>query len=294
MALLDIRQRAGYLFLAVVLGQIILISAQVNSHSGVPVLEQVTFGVFAEVQRAAASVVSGLRHSWSGYVGLRGVKAENEALKRDLASAQIQLQAQRALADRSRVLEQVLGLRDRSNLATTAAEIIADSATPDFRTMTIDKGAQDGLRSDMAVIAPAGVVGRIVVPSERAAKVQLLIDRNAAAGALIERSRAQGVVVGGGDYRLRLDYVSEVSDVVVGDVVVTSGIDGIFPKGFVIGQVETVEKSGGSYKRIVVRPAVDFRSLENVLVVLTPMPAHESGPAAPTAPPRRPASGGIE
>ncbi len=83
----------------------------------------------------------------------------------------------------------------------------------------------------MAVIAPAGVVGRLVVPSLRSAKVQLLIDRNAAAGAIIERTRAQGVVVGGGDDRLRLDYVSEVSDVVVGDVVVTSGIDGIYPKG---------------------------------------------------------------
>jgi rod shape-determining protein MreC len=280
------------LFLAVVLAQIILISAQVNSHAGVPVLEQVTFGVFSQIQRAMSSVVSGVRHGWSGYVGLRGVRAENETLKRDLASAQIQLQAQRALADRSRGLEQLLQLRDRSNLSTTAAEIIADSPTPDFRTMTIDKGTGDGLRADMAVIAAAGVVGRVVVPSTRAAKVQLLIDRNAAAGALIERSRAQGVVVGEGDYRLRMDYVSEVSDVVVGDLVVTSGIDGIFPKGFVIGQIETVEKNGGAYKRIVVRPAVDFRGLEDVLVVLTPTPAHVAGQAPAPALAEKPAPGG--
>ena len=276
MALLDIRQRSGYLFLAVVLGQIILISAQVNSHSGVPVLEAVAFGIFAEVQRGASAVVSGVRHGWSGYVGLRGVRAENDTLKRDLAAAQIELQAQRALADRSRGLQQLLQLRDRSHLTMTAAEIIADSATPDFRTMTIDKGARDGLTADMAVIAPAGVVGRIVVPAARAAKIQLLIDRNAAAGALVERSRAQGVAVGGGDARLRMEYVSEVADIVAGDVVVTSGIDGIYPKGFVIGQVESVEKNGGAYKRIVIKPAVDFRSLENVLVVLTPTPAHEA------------------
>ena len=128
----------------------------------------------------------------------------------------------------------------------------------------------------MAVIAPAGIVGRIVVPSSRAAKVQLLIDRNAEAGALIARSRAQGVVVGEGDERLRMEYVSEVADVVNGDLVVTSGIDGIFPKGFVIGRVESVEKAGGMYKRIVLRPAVDFRSLEDVLVVLTPTPAREA------------------
>ena len=275
MALLDIRERAGYLFLVVTLGHIILISAQVNSRSGVPVLEQVTFGVFAEVQRSMTGVVSGIRHFWSGYVGLRDVREENAELKQQLADVQIQLQQQRALADRSRGLDRLLGLRERLTLNTVAAEVIALGATPDFRTMTIDKGSQQGLKSDMAIIAPAGVVGRVVVPSLRAAKVQLLIDRNAAAGALIERSRAQGVVVGAGDELLRLEYVSEIADVAVGDVVVTSGIDGIFPKGFVIGRVETVERSGRTYRRVTVSPAVDFSSLEEVLVVLTPTPARE-------------------
>jgi rod shape-determining protein MreC len=275
MALQDIRQRSGYLFFAVVLAQIILISAQVNSRSGVPVLESVTFGVFAEVQRTASRAVSSVRHVWGSYVGLRQAQAENQELKRQLAAAQIQIQEQRALADRSRNLTALLQLRDRTALSTTAAEVIGDAAAPDFRTMTIDKGTSDGLRPDMAVIAPAGVVGRVVVPSLRAAKVQLLIDRNAAAGALIARSRAQGVVVGEGDERLRMEYVSEVADVAKGDLVVTSGIDGIFPKGFVIGVVESVDKAGGMYKRIVVKPAVDFRSLEEVLVVLTPMPGRE-------------------
>jgi rod shape-determining protein MreC len=274
-ALLDIRERAGYLFLAVTLGHIILISAQVNSRSGVPVLEQVTFGLFAEVQRGTWSGVSTFRRVWNGYVGLRHTKTENDELKRQLATAQIQLQEQRALADRSRGLERLLELRERSKLRTAGAEIIGASATPDFRTLTIDKGTGDGLRSDMAVIAPAGVVGRIVVPSARAAKVQLLIDRYAAAGAIIERSRAQGVVIGAGDERLRMEYVSEIADIAVGDDVVTSGIDGIFPKGYVIGRVEAVEKSGGAYKRIIVKPAVDFSSLEAVLVVLTPTPAHD-------------------
>jgi rod shape-determining protein MreC len=128
----------------------------------------------------------------------------------------------------------------------------------------------------MAVIAPSGVVGRVIVPSARAASVQLLIDRNAAAGAIIERSRAQGLVVGGGDERLRMENVSEVADIVVGDLVVTSGIERIYPKGFIIGRVETVEKNGPAYKRIIVRPAVDFTSLEDVLVVLTPTPWHEA------------------
>jgi rod shape-determining protein MreC len=271
MALIDVRNRAGYLFLAVLLGHVILISAQVQSRSGVPVLEAVAFGIFAEAQRGMSAVITGVRQAWSSYVGLRQVRAENEVLKRQLADALIALQQQRAQADRTRSLERLLEFRDRTNLQMTAAEIVAAAAAPDFRTVTIDKGTRQGLRPDMAVIAPAGIVGRVVVPSGNAAMVQLLIDRNAAAGAIVERreSRAQGVVVGTGEDRLTMEYVPETADVTVGDIVVSSGIDGIYPKGFIIGKVEVVEKAGQAYKRILVRPAVDFTSLEEVLVVLT-------------------------
>jgi rod shape-determining protein MreC len=190
--------------------------------------------------------------------------------------AQVAAQEQRALAERARGFERLLELRERVPLATTAAEIIGAAASPDFRTLTIDKGTRDGLRPDMAVIAPDGVVGRLVVPSARSAKVQLLVDRNAAAGVLIERTRAQGVVVGSGDDRLQMQYVSEASEVAVGDIVVTSGIDTIYPKGLVVGRVELVEKNGPAFKRIVVKPAVDFTRLEEVLVVLTPTAAKEA------------------
>jgi rod shape-determining protein MreC len=275
-AILDIRQHAGYLFLAVILGHVILISAQVNSRGGVPVLETVTLGVFGDVQRGSSAGVSGVRTIWGRYARLRDVEKENADLKRRLEAVQVEFQERRALADRARGLEQLLDLRDRSQLRTLAADIIASSASPDFQTLTIDKGTSQELRTDMAVIAAEGVVGRIVVPSPRAAKVQLLIDRNAAAGALVERSRAQGVVKGSGDDRLRLEFVSEAADVATGDLVVTSGIEGIFPKGFTIGRVEAVEKAGPAYKRITVKPAVDFSALEEVLVVLTPTPVREA------------------
>ena len=276
MAVTDIRQRSGFLFLTVVVAHILLISAQVNSRTGVPVLEAVTFGIFSEVQRTLSGGVGGVRHVWGSYVGLRGVKSENQVLKQQLAAAEIALQEQRALADQARGLQKLLELRDHLELATTGAEIIGSSASPDFRTLTADKGTRDGVRPDMAVIAPAGVVGRVVVPSARSAKVQLLIDRNAAAAVVVERSRAQGVVVGGDNDRLQMQYVSEASDVAVGDLVVTSGIDTIYPKGLVVGKVETVEKNGPAFKRIVVKPAVDFSQIEEVLIVLTPTPAKEA------------------
>ena len=277
MARLDVRPRAGYLFLAVVILHLVLISIQVNARAGVPILESLAFGAFAEVQRATSGIFDGLREAWAGYVALRNVRADNQALRQELADAQVRIQQQRAMADRTRSLEDILQLQNSVELKTAAAQIIGAAASPEFRAVTIDKGTLHGLRPDMAVLGPHGVVGRVVVSGPRAARVQLLVDRNAAAGALIERSRAQGVVVGAADDRLRLDYVSETSDVAVGDTVVTSGIDGIYPKGFVIGVVDAVEKNGVAYRTISIRPAVNFSTLEDVLVVLTPTPAQLAG-----------------
>jgi rod shape-determining protein MreC len=94
---------------------------------------------------------------------------------------------------------------------------------------------------------------------------------------MVERTRAQGVVIGTGADELRMDYVSGSSEVKAGDVVVTSGIDGIYPKGFVIGQIQSVKRGAGEYSSIVIRPAVDFSALEAVLIVVTPRPKPQAG-----------------
>ena len=270
MALADIRQRPGVILGAAILLHVVLISAQVNTASGLPVLQVVTFGGFSEVQRATMATIHGVRGMWSGYIALRQVQEENAALKQELQSLQVRLQQEHAEAQRTDNLRQLLELRERANLDTVAAEVIAGPASPDFRTVTIDKGSSDGLATDMAVISPAGVVGRLILPSRRASKVQLLIDRNAAAGALIERTRVQGVVMGVGDGVLKMQYVPGTADVKTGDLVVTSGIDGIYPKGFVIGTVDHADRGIGAYSEITVRPAADFARLEEVLIVKTP------------------------
>src|SRR5262245_16448715 len=275
MAILDIRQRTGYLFGAVVVAHIILISAQVNTKRGVPVLEAVTFGMFAEVQRAATTAVDKTQGAWDSYFALQEVRRDNERLKTEVAQLQVRLQQEQAVASQTKTLQALLDLRGHTEIQTTAALIIGAGASPEFRTVSIDKGTSDGLRPDMAVIAPAGVVGRIITPSARAAKVQLLIDRNAAAAALVERSRAQGVVEGTGG-NLRLNYGSGPAGLKVGEPLVTSGIEGIYPKGFVIGQIESIERSAGEFSNVMIRPAVDFSSLEAVLVVLAPHAATDT------------------
>jgi rod shape-determining protein MreC len=271
MPVTDFRQRTAVLFIAVVLGHIILISAQVNSRAGVPLLEVVTFGAFAEVQRGAAGLTGTIRDAWSGYGNLRGVREENDQLKRQLGELQMQVQQERARAERARQLERLLGFQQDLRVETIPASVIGASASLEFRGVTIDRGTNVGVIANMAVIAPTGLVGRIVTPTAHASKVQLITDQNAAAGALVERSRAQGIVIGSNNEdTLRMNFVAATADVKVGDTVATSGVDGIFPKGFVIGKVEHVDNGNGTHKAIRVRPSVDFNALEEVLVVKTP------------------------
>ncbi len=270
--MLDIRQRTGYLFLALLIGHVILISAQVQSKAGVPVLEAVTFGGFSRVQGSLASMIHGVRNAWSSYIGLRHVRADNESLRQTVADLEVRLQEQRALAAEAVRLQSLLDLRTRTSLPTLAAEVIAGNPNPGSMTVTIDRGTADGVQADMAVIGPTGIIGRIVgQPAAHAARVQLLIDPNAAAGAVTERTRAGGMVVGSkGDPPLTMELVSNLADVQPGDIVVASGVDGIYPKGFAIGKVATSERGSQLYRTITVRPLVDFSSIDRVLVVLVP------------------------
>lgn len=283
--MLDIRRRTGVLLFVVMMGHIFLISVQVQSKSGVPMLQAVTFGAFARVQSGTWSVVHGGRSLWDNYFALRGARDENASLHKQVADLEIRLQEQRALALRATRLQELLDLKANTSLPTIAADVIAGNPNPGMRTVTIGRGTADGVEADMAVIAPGGVVGRVIgTPAAHAARVQLLIDRYAAAGAVTERTRAGGMVVGvEKDPLLTMDLVSNLADVKQGDTVVASGVDGIYPKGFRIGLVETSERGVQLYRTITVRPAVDFSSIEEVLVVL--VPARPVIPEAEPAPP---------
>ena len=288
--MLDIRKRTGWIFFGAMIAQILLVSAQVQTKSGVRALNAVTFEVFSRIEHGTASFVKGGRGFWGNYLGLRGVKAENDALKKRLAELEVQLQQEHALAARSQRLQALMDLKSQAPMPTLAAEVIAGNPDPVMRTITIDRGSADGVLPDMAVIAPSGIVGRVIGPVARhAARVQLLIDRNAAAGALIERTRAGGMVVGGeSNPPLRMELVSNLADVQPGDAVVASGADGIYPKGYAVGKVESAEKGSGLYYAIVVRPSVDFSAIEEVLVVLTPARPATPDEPVPAAAPAKP------
>src|SRR5688500_14992294 len=133
MAVADIKQRPGLALAAAMLLHVVLISAQVNTAAGIPFLQVATFGAFSEVQRGTMALIDGVRGMWSGYVALQTVQEENASLKQELQTLQIRLQQERAEAQRTDNLRQLLELRERAQLDTTAAEVIAGPASPDFQ-----------------------------------------------------------------------------------------------------------------------------------------------------------------
>ena len=165
-------------------------------------------------------------------------------------------------------LEKLMGLTSTYNLKSTAARIIGTSSDAWTGTVTIDKGSADGMSINMPVASSDGVVGQIISVSRNTSVARLLTDENSGISAMVQDTRAQGMLQGQADGTLRLEYVTTDSDVKVGDIIVTSGIGGVFPKGLPLGTVSSVDKSANSvYYTIVVRTQAQMENNEEVLVI---------------------------
>jgi rod shape-determining protein MreC len=265
-------RRTFTLLTVICLGHVLLISAQVQSRSGLPVLETAAFGLFAEIQRAIAAVADSGRGFWTTYLALGGAARENDELRRRVLDLEVQVQQYQALARRARGLEDALALRESEPAPTLAARVIAGSPVPNVWTVTVDRGTEDGVEPDMAVIGARGVVGRIIAPvARRAATVQLLVDQYAAAAVTFERANAGGVAVGDGGSTLTARYVPVLAVVQAGENVMTSGQDGVHRPGLPVGTVASVTGQGAD-REITIRPAVDFSHVDLVLIVLAKPP----------------------
>jgi len=283
MARADAGRRARSLLVAVVLGHVLLISAQVATPAGPSLLRTTVVAVVTEVQEASWLVAGAIHAVWNGYAALRGVREENARLARENIDLRVQLQQARANAAGADEMRALLDMRPHLPWKTTGAEVVAGSLSPDFRAITIDKGLADGVARDMPVINSDGVLGRVAQPVRDTSTVQLLIDRSAAAAVRTERARAEGIALGNGDGTLRLEYLSATADVAEGDSVVTAGIDGFYPPGLGVGRVERIERAGRAFRQVVIRPYADFSRLESVLVLVAPAPVGSPLLAAPEA-----------
>ena len=166
-------------------------------------------------------------------------------------------------------LHQLLGLKDHLQFKTLGARVIGRDASNWWKSIQIDRGTQDGIRENLAVLNADGVIGKVVSATKGEARVLLLTDPNCKASALLQDSREHGVVSGDGT-RLQLTYINRAAKIKPGEQVITSGLGGIFPKGILIGTVTgaRLNSETGMYQDVDVRPAVDFHNLEEVIVIL--------------------------
>jgi rod shape-determining protein MreC len=266
------------LFVALVLAHLVAISYQVDGGGGASLLQRWTLGALSPVQGAVVGMVRGVGSVWASYVDLRGVRQQNRQMAQRLGELELELQQRRQQAEEAARLRELLELKPLLPLQTMVARVIARDGTPWYRTITLDKGSLDGVPLNAPVLSSSGVVGRVIERGPHAARVLLLLDQQAGAGARIERSRITGIVAGQGrsgggpGAELVMKYVPMLADVVVGDVVVTSGLDRIHPPGLLLGRVRFVRTGAGLFKEILVVPSARFDSLEEVMVVTSALP----------------------
>jgi len=230
----------------------------------------VVIGLVAPFQKVATNSIQFAKEVWRGYFQLVSVAAENQRLKRLLAEA-VEENHRLAEVDLSNQrLRDLLKFRETLPRQVVAAQVVGRDPSPWFQTIIIDKGTTDGVIKTSPVVVAEGVVGQVIDASERYAKVLLIVDQDSAVDALVQRSRARGVIKGDGELGCIFQYVLRKDDVGVGDIVVTSGLDGVFPKGLRVGQVsEVVRRNAGLFQNVTITSFVDFEKLEEVLVILT-------------------------
>jgi len=274
------RHKSLVLLAGVILLQVLLLAVQIKRDSQGRLIRSWTVGAVSPFERAGSYGFGWFRDAWRNYFALRGTKKDNEDLHRENDALKLriaQLEGKAAEGDR---LAALLHFRQtQSEVPMVAARVIGGSPGTASLTIELDRGEHDGIRRNMGVITPDGVVGKIIDAYPNTSQVLLLTDRESGVGAKFADSGIQHPVGGMGEPMLAMKYVPNEDDVNVGARVVTSGMDRIFPRDLPVGTITEV-KAGNTFKQIRIKPAANLEKLEEVLVLLTLRPLKEPEPVA--------------
>ncbi len=228
-------------------------------------------------QNTAADLADDSKGFFRDYLDLVNVRQENAQLKQQVAELQAEHTRFIELQVENHHLANLLELREALGMSAIAARVIGVDPSETSHTVILSQGRNDGLKRDQAVISTDGVVGKLIAVGPDSSRVLLIDDHNSGLDAFDQRSRARGIVAGELDAGMSMKYVDRTEDVRPGDAIVTSGMDGNFPGGLLIGTIAQVSQEGpGLFLNVTVKPAVDFRELEQVLI-LTQRPAPAAG-----------------
>jgi rod shape-determining protein MreC len=272
MAGLPSRHKSVVLLAGVIVLQVVLLAVQIKRDSQGRLLRVWAVGAVSPFERAGAQGILNMRGTWSRYFALQNTSRENEELKRENDALKLrvnQLQSKAAESDR---LAALLNFRQsQREVPMLAARVIGTSADTASQTIYLDHGERDGIRRNMGVITPDGVVGKVIESYRDTAEVLLLTDKASGVGAMLSDSRIQSPVGGTGEPLLTMKYIPTDDKVNLGEQVVTSGMDHIFPRDLPVGMVAEI-KTGRPFQQVRVRPAANLARLEEVIVLLTMRP----------------------
>ena len=261
------RHRNAVVLVAVLFLQLVLLAFQVKRDKDVPLIRIWAVAVIAPVEKASSSVIRGLVGVWRDYVDLRQTRQENRRLMEEIGRLKLSHHHLQEEAREARRLKEVLQLGSQIPFSSIACRVIGSSASETSRVLFLDKGSEVGIRPNMPVITPNGIVGKVYRVFWGSAQVLVITDPDSGVGALLEKSRVHGAVLGSGGFFCKLTYVVNGQSVEVGERVLTSGEDLIYPKGLPIGAVTSV-KPGRVFHEIEVQPSARLNRLEEVLVVV--------------------------
>ena len=265
------------IFIVILLAAIfIVLSYNLKQKSPAWLIKKVVLEVAAPVQNILNASVKSVSDAWSRYLFLVGIEEENKNLKKKIDDLKAQLILYQEGYLEAERLRNLLALNDDYNFKFVTACVIGREQVTLSKTILINKGTAHGLKTGMPVLAGSGLVGRVIDVSWHAAKILLLIDESSNIDAIVQRNRTQGIIRGAGSRGYILKYISKTQDVEEGDVLISSGIGGVFPKGMMIGQISHVDQQeAGLFFKINVAPSVDFSKLEEVLVLIPDRNEHK-------------------
>jgi rod shape-determining protein MreC len=281
------RHKSLVLLAGVILAQLLLLAVQIKRDSQGRLIRVWMVGAVSPFQRAGASGVGGVRGVWNHYFALQNTSRENERLRRENDTLKLQINQLQSKAVEAERLAALLSFRQsHQNVPMLGARVIGTSADTQSLTVYLDRGERDGIRRNMGVITPDGVVGKVIESYNSTSQVLLLTDKDSGVGAMISESRIQSPVGGVGEPLLSMKYVPNDDAVKTGEHVVTSGMDRIFPRDLPVGTVQQI-KDGNPFKQIRVRPSANLERLEEVIVLLSLQPLDlkkDTGTAAEITP----------
>jgi len=259
--------RAVFVLIPLLIMHLILLSFQISDPAGMLLIRKWVLAVQSPFINGSSQISAVVRSLWTDYIELHGAREENRQLQETIRQLSLQQKQMEEIRQENIRLRQLLSINELSPIETVGARVVA--RTPDFLSnlLYINQGQGDGIVVNSPVMSGLGIVGRVVLVSNQNSQVQLITNPDASVGAMLERTRLPGVLRGSGNSLLEMNYISATEQVETGDMVVTSGLDGVYPKGLPIGRVVESYKGNSLFLMIKVEPSADLIHLEEVSVI---------------------------